>query len=160
MNDDAPEVTVGMHAFLDYSARAASAWFLGFLPFLEIYVAVPAAFGLGLDPISAVVWPVLGNVTPVFIIVFGYEQLMRFERVRRWLDGRRSARFERWINRYGAPFVLLVTPWIGVWAVAATAQALGMQRATLVGFSVVSITVYAIVIAVGLVVGFDLAWQD
>ena len=147
-------------AMLDYAARAASAWFLGFFPFFEIYVAVPAAFGLGLDPVSAVVWPVLGNVTPVFLIVLGYEQLMRVERLRGWLQGRRSARFERWIDRYGAPFVLLVTPWIGVWAVAATAQALGMQRAALVGYSVVSISVYATLIAVGIVFGFDLAHRD
>jgi uncharacterized membrane protein len=157
MHDDAPEVTMGTFSFFDYSARAASAWFLGFFPFFEIYVAVPAAFGLGLDPVSAVVWPVLGNVTPVFLIVLGYERLMRIERVRRWLDGRRSARFERWIDRYGAPFVLLVTPWIGVWAVAATAQALGMRRAILMSFSIVSITVYAIVIAAGLAFGFGMA---
>ncbi len=149
-----------MLALLDYAARAASAWFLGFFPFFEIYVAVPAAFAFGLDPVSAVVWPVLGNVTPVFLIVFAYEQLVRVERLRGWLQGRRSARFERWIERYGAPFVLLVTPWIGVWAVAATAQALGMQRATLVGFSVVSITAYAILIAVGIVFGFGLAGRD
>jgi len=149
-----------MLQLVDYAARAASAWFLGFFPFFEIYVAVPAAFALGLDPVSAVVWPVLGNVTPVFLIVFGYEQLLRVERLRGWLQGRRSARFERWIERYGAPFVLLVTPWIGVWAVAATAQALGMQRATLVGYSVVSIGVYAILIAVGIVFGFDLARPD
>ncbi len=160
MHDDASEVTVGMLPFLDYAARAASAWFLGFFPFFEIYVAVPAAVALGLDPVSAVVWPVLGNVTPVFLIVFGYDQLMRVERLRRWLHDRRSARFERWIDRYGAPFVLLATPWIGVWAVAATAQALGMQRGILVGFSVVSITVYAIVIAAGLALGFDLARGD
>ena len=149
-----------MLALLDYAARAASAWFLGFFPFFEIYVAVPAAFAFGLDPVSAVVWPVLGNVTPVFLIVFAYERLMRVERLRGWLQGRRSARFERWIERYGAPFVLLVTPWIGVWAVAATAQALGMQRATLVGYSVVSITAYAILIAVGIVFGFGLAGRD
>ena len=47
-----------------------------------------------------------------------------------------------------------------MWAVAATAQALGMQRATLVGFSVVSITVYAIVIAAGLAFGLDLAGRN
>ncbi len=160
MKDDAPEVTVGMLSFFDYVARAASAWFLGFFPFFEIYVAVPAAFALGLDPLSAVVWPVLGNVTPVFLIVFGYERLMRVERVRRWLHDRRSVRFERWIDRYGAPFVLLATPWIGVWAVAATAQALGMQRGILVGFAVISITVYAIAIAAGLAFGFDLVRRD
>lgn len=150
-----------MLSFLsDYAARAASAWFLGFFPFFEIYVAVPAAFGLGLDPLSAVVWPVLGNVTPVFLIVYGYEQLMRIERLGRWLRERRSVRLERWVDRYGIAFVLLVTPWVGVWAVAATARALGMERATLVGFSVLSITIYAIVIAAGISFGVDLVRRD
>ncbi len=129
---------------------------MGFFPFFEIYVAVPAAFALGLDAVSAVVWPVLGNVTPVFLIVFGYEQLMRIEGVRRWLQGRRSERFERWIGRYGAPFVLLVTPWIGVWAVAVTAMALGMNRTTLWVYASVSITAYAIAIAAAITFGFGL----
>lgn len=145
-----------MSIFVDYAARAATAWFLWFFPFFEIYVAIPAAFALGLDPVSAVVWPVLGNVAPILLIAFAYEQLMRIERVRRWLQGRRSERFEAWINHYGAPFVLLVTPWIGVWAVAATARALGMNRANLMLYSSVSITVYAIVIGAGIVVGFGI----
>jgi uncharacterized membrane protein len=140
---------------LDYAARAASAWFLGFFPFFEIYVAVPAAFALGLDPVSAVVWPVLGNVTPVLVIVFGYEWLLRSERVRRWLETRRSRRLERWVDRYGPPFVVLVTPWIGVWAVAVTARALGMRRAPLVAYSAISITLYALFIATGLLIGFE-----
>jgi uncharacterized membrane protein len=145
-----------MSIFVDYAARAATAWFLGFFPFFEIYVAIPAAFALGLDPVSAVLWPVLGNVAPIILIAFAHEQLKRIERVRRWLQGRRSERFETWINRYGAPFVLLVTPWIGVWAVAATARALGMNRATLMLYTSVSITVYAIVIGAGIVVGFGI----
>ncbi|MEX2503106.1 MAG: small multi-drug export protein [Trueperaceae bacterium] len=145
-----------MPAALDYLARASSAWLLGFFPFLEIYAAVPAAFALGLDPVSAVVWPVLGNVAPVLLIVFAYERLLRIERLRSWLLGRRSARFERWTRRYGGWFVLLVTPWIGVWAVAATAMALGMPRGPLLAYSVLSIVLYAVLIAVGIVIGFDL----
>jgi prolipoprotein diacylglyceryltransferase len=35
-----------------------------------------------------------------------------------------------------------------------------MQRATLVGYSLVSISVYAILIAVGIVFGFELARRD
>jgi uncharacterized membrane protein len=146
-----------MPLFIDYPVRAASAWFLGFFPFFEIYVAVPAAFGLGLDPVSAVVWPVLGNVTPLFVIAYGYERLTRIDRVRRWLQGRRSARLERWVDSYGAPFVLLVTPWIGVWAVAATAKALGMRQAALAAYSAISITAYALVIAAAIALGVDWA---
>ncbi len=141
---------------LDYLAKAASAWFLGFFPFFEIYVAVPAALALGLDYASAVIWPVLGNFTPVLLIVFGYRQLMRIERVKRWLGGRTSPRFEELVNRYGAPFILLITPWIGVWLVAATARALGMARRPLLIYSFISIALYAVLIAAGIGLGFEM----
>lgn len=132
-----------MSSVFDCTARAASAWFLGLFLFFGIYIVVQAAFGLNLEPVSATVWPVPGDVTPVLFIVFGYEQL-------RWLHGRRSQRFEAWINCYGAPVVLLVTPRIGVWAVAATAKALGTNRVALVVSSFVSITVCAIAIGAGI----------
>lgn len=141
---------------LEYVSRAATAWFLGFFPFFEIYVAVPASIALGLDYVSAVVWSVLGNYTPVLLIVFGYEQLLRVERVKRWLEGRRSERFEVLINRYGTPFILLVTPWIGVWVVATTARLLGMNRSALLIYSLLSICAYAVVIAAGIAFGIDL----
>lgn len=142
---------------LDYLGKAATAWFLGFFPFFEIYVAVPAAIALGLDYVSAVVWPVLGNFTPVLLIVFAYSQLLRVGRVRRWLEGRTSERFERLINRYGAPFILLITPWIGVWLVAATARALGMARRPLLIYSFISIALYAVLIAAGIGFGVEMA---
>ena len=141
----------------DYLLRAASAWFLGFFPFLEIYAAVPAAFALGLDPVSAVTWPVLGNVAPVFLIAFAYERLLRIERLGRWLEGRRSERFERWTRRYGPPLVAVITPWIGVWAVAATAMALGMRKGPLAAYATLGIVVYAVAIGTAIVIGFDLA---
>lgn len=142
---------------MDYLGKAATAWFLGFFPFFEIYVAVPAAIALGLDYVSAVVWSVLGNFTPVLLIVFAYNQLLRIGRVKRWLEGRSSARFERLVNRYGAPFILLITPWIGVWLVAATARALGMARRPLLIYSFVSIALYATVIAAGIGFGLEVA---
>lgn len=40
---------------LEYLARAAAAWFVGFFPLAEIYVAVPAAMAAGLDDVSVVV---------------------------------------------------------------------------------------------------------
>jgi len=43
---------------MDYAWRAATAWFLGFAPVAEIYVAVPAALAMGLDPVSVVAWAV------------------------------------------------------------------------------------------------------
>lgn len=135
---------------IEYLSKAGLAWFMGFFPFFEIYVAVPASMALGLDYTSAAFWAIVGNFCPVVLIVFGYERLMRIERVHDWMTRRRSERFEALVNRYGAWFILLITPWIGVWVVAATAQLLGMKRSTLLVYSFISIAVYGTVLALGI----------
>lgn len=141
---------------LEYLSKAGVAWFMGFFPLIEIYAAVPAAIALGLDHISAASWAVAGNYTPVLLIVFGYERLMRIEKLRNWLESRISARFETMVNRYGAWFILLVTPWVGVWIVAATAQFFGMKRSPLLFYSFISVALYGFLIALGVNKGIAL----
>lgn len=141
---------------IEYIGKAAVAWLIGFAPFLEIYLAVPAALAAGLDYFSAVFWPVLGNFAPVLLISFVHDRLMRIERVNSWLTGKRSERFQKAINRYGGPGIILITPWVGIWVVAATAQALGMKRSVLLGFSLASIVLWAVVIAVLFALGIEL----
>ena len=145
---------------IEYIGKAALAWVIGFAPFLEIYLAVPAAIASGLDYFSAVLWSVLGNFTPVLLIAFIHDRLMRFERVERWLTGKRSQRFQRWLDRYGGWAIILITPWVGIWVVAATAQALGMKRGVLIGFSLASIVLYAVLIAVAVAFGIEALTAD
>ncbi|NJL93240.1 MAG: small multi-drug export protein [Anaerolineae bacterium] len=129
---------------LEYLSRALSVWFLGFFPLAEIYVAVTAAVGLGLDDFSILFWAVLGNFTPVLLIVFGYDSLLRVPRLRAWLGKLSGAKTRARINRYGVWFVLLVTPWVGVWAMTVTAKVVGMQTQRLLVASLTSITFYAL----------------
>ncbi len=131
---------------LDYIVKAAAAWFLGFFPFFEIYAAVPAAIAMGLDYASAVVWTVLGNYLPVPLIVVGYRQLLKLKRIGPWLESLASPRAKGLLDGYGPYFILLATPWIGVWAVAVTAMALGIERKLLL-FSFISISLYAVALA-------------
>lgn len=140
---------------IEYIGKAALAWLVGFAPFLEIYLAVPAAIASGLDYFSAVLWPVLGNFTPVLLIAFVHDRLMKVERVKRWLTGKRSERFQRWLDRYGGWAIILITPWVGIWVVAATAQVLGMKRGVLIGFSLASIVLYAVLIAAAVALGIE-----
>ncbi len=117
---------------LDYVVRAATAWFLGFFPYFEIYVTVPAAIALRLDYFSAVFWSSLGNFAAVPVILIFYKQLMRINRLRNWLEKRTaSERYRKNLDRYGVPFVLLMTPIVGVWVMAAMAKAAGMNEAKL-----------------------------
>lgn len=140
---------------IEYIGKAAVAWFVGFFPFLEIYLAVPAAIAAGLDYFSAVFWSVLGNFTPVLLIIFAHDRLMRIERLKSWLTGRRSERFQRAVDKYGGWAIILITPWVGIWVVAATAQALGMSRNVLIWFSLASIVLYAVLIAVAVALGIE-----
>ena len=78
-----------------YVIKAATAWFIGFVPFFGIYVAVPAAIALELDYVSAIVWASLGNFTPVLLVVFAFERLRRLPRLGPWLETRSSERFQR-----------------------------------------------------------------
>lgn len=144
---------------LTYGWKAALAWFVGFFPLAEIYVAVPAAFATGLDPFSAVFWSVLGNYTPVLLIHCGYDQLMRIVWVQRWITGLVSDKLQASIARYGFWFVLIITPWAGVWVTVATAKFLRMPSAILLIATLLSIGITAIIIAVLLSLGIDIVTE-
>jgi uncharacterized membrane protein len=144
----------------DYAVKAAIAWFLGFFPFFEIYVAVPAAIAMGLDYSSAVLWTVLGNFLPVPLIVFFYGQLLRQRRIGPWLQKLASPRAKGLLDRYGPWFILLATPWIGVWAVAVTAMALGIDQRKLLLFSLISISLYAVALAGLIAIGIQVVQPE
>jgi uncharacterized membrane protein len=135
-------------------AQAATAWFLGFFPLAEILIAVPAVLALGMPPVSAVGWTVLGNLTPVVGLVAADAWLRRSPRITSWLDQRRSPRIERLLNRHGPWVLFWGTPWAGVWAVTVTGIALGMSRKRLVLWSSLSVLVHAVVLAGGILWGW------
>jgi uncharacterized membrane protein len=138
-----------------YLIGAATAWLAGFLPFFGLYVAIPAAVALGLDYASATLWAALGNFTPVLLIVLAFERLRRLPRLGPWLQARTSERFRALADRYGMWLVLVVTPFVGVWALAVTSLGLGMDRYRLAVFSGLSIALYALAIAAGLALGLE-----
>lgn len=128
----------------EYLLKAAGTWFMGFFPLAEIYIAIPAGMAIGLDDLSVIFWAVFGNFTPVLLIHYGYEQLIRIERVRAWFARLVTERVKARVNRYGAAVVLVLTPWVGVWGMALTAKALQMHAGRFALSAFVSITVYAI----------------
>jgi uncharacterized membrane protein len=140
---------------INYVAAAALAWFIGFAPLFEIYVAIPVALAAGLDPVSATVWSALGNIVPLFVIDLGYERLRRIERVDRWLAKMRRERVERWLDRYGVVLVFIATPLLGVWTMALAAKGLGMASRPFLIASVVSVFVYAALITTAILLGID-----
>ncbi len=61
--------------------------FISMMPFVELRLSIPVAIGLyGMDPVSAFIISVIGNLIPIpFILLF-------LGRVEKWL----SNRYERW----------------------------------------------------------------
>lgn len=141
---------------LTYLTKAGSAWFMGFFPLFEIYVAVPAAIALQLDYTSAVVWSVLGNFSVVPLLILFSTQPRRIGAVDRWMSSRNMERWAPSFNRYGSLFVLLMTPILGVWFMTPLAQAMGMKPTRLMISALLSISVYAVVIASSIALG--LGW--
>jgi uncharacterized membrane protein len=141
---------------MEYIAKAWSVWLLGFVPFAEIYVAVPAGLALGLDPVSTVFWSVAGNFAPVPLLHFGYERLARIPRAAVWLDRLASEDRRRRLERSGFWFVAVLTPWIGVWVVAASARALGLPGRALLASTLLGIAVYAVAVAAVIMAGVSL----
>ncbi len=144
-----------MEQWTQYLAAAGIAWFTGFFPMAEIYVAIPAAFGAGLDPLSVLFWTVLGNYTPVLIIHFGYERLRQFERVQRWEAKLISEKVKTRINQYGLLFVLVATPWIGVWVMTFTAKLLNMNSYHFLMGTFASLVSYAIILVACIQIGIN-----
>ncbi|QDZ39636.1 small multi-drug export protein [Euhalothece natronophila Z-M001] len=143
----------------EYLGKAINAWFLGFFPYFEIYLAIPIAIAMGLDYISAVFWSAFGNFTAVPLIIFFYQQLMRIGWLNRWLhkiEKRSLNKFGRSLNRYGPWFVLAMTPIVGVWVVAVIARAVGMNSRVIIFSTLGSIILYAIVIAQLVALGVDI----
>lgn len=132
----------------NYIWLAASAWFMGFFPMLEIYVAIPAAVLMGLDPVSSVLWAGLGNFSPIPFIAFFHSLLLKVKRIKKWLDKLSNTKYKNRIETHGALVVLLLTPLIGSWAVGVIANGLGMNKTKLFISSGVSILIYGIIIAI------------
>ena len=145
---------------LEYTSKAATTWFLGFFPYVEIYVAVPSGILLGLDYISAVFWSVLGNFTPIPLLLFFYQEISRipwFKRQIENLSKRGGKRIKRSMDRYGIGFILILTPIFGSWLIAIVVPATGMNPVKLMFSSFFSITFYAVLIAIAIY--FGISWS-
>ncbi|MGF1584657.1 MAG: small multi-drug export protein [Bacteroidales bacterium] len=139
----------------EYFIKAASVWFIGFFPLAEIYVAIPAGLGLGLDVWSVVVWSVSGNYLPAILISAMYDKLTRYPGINRWLTKFTSEKTRARMERNGIWTTLLLTPWLGVWVMAVTVKFFGMQTRPFLWASFISILVYALVLAGLISWGFE-----
>jgi uncharacterized membrane protein len=140
---------------LDYAWKAATVWTVGFVPLTELYIAVPTGMALGLDPVSAVLWTVLGNYAPVLLIHWAYERLRRMPQLAAWFDRLASRRWRERIETGGPLAIILLTPLAGVWATAVTMKALRIDSNGFLLWSFVSVVGFSALTAVLVGLGVD-----
>ena len=114
-------------------------------PWGEELIAIPLGIGLGLStPVVAVI-ALFSNYIPALIISilfkFGQNSPLLF----RWLGKLRRERVKRILDRYGLIGVILVTPWLGVYATVTTLEILEMNRKRLQLAVITSLILYAVI---------------
>lgn len=89
-------------------------------PWIEILIVIPFGIGVGLNPVLVGLFAFLGNITPIYLIVAGFERLNTWWARRRgkflvnpsdetWETGRR-ARAMNILRKYGVPGMAFVGP--------------------------------------------------
>ncbi|MBD2261201.1 small multi-drug export protein [Pseudanabaena sp. FACHB-2040] len=143
---------------IEYVTKALTTWSVGFSPYAEVYAAVAAGMALGLDAVSAVFWGVLGNFVPIPLLLWGYDRLMQVPQLRAWLSRlqkRGGQRVREPFKRYGAWFLIPMTPLLGSWTVAIVGPLTGIAPRQLLVFSLVSITLYGVATAIAITTGIS-----
>ncbi|CAM3669997.1 MULTISPECIES: small multi-drug export protein [Paenibacillus] len=133
---------------LNYIWLAAIAWFMGFFPMLEIFIAVPAAKGLGLDIVSSVFWCWLGNFFVIPFISYSYDWLTKFDKVKTYFMKLASSNACKKLNNGGFALVLIATPLLGSWGIGVAGKMIGMDRKRLFLASAIGIAIYGTIVGI------------
>ncbi|GLO64571.1 small multi-drug export protein [Oceanobacillus kimchii] len=141
---------------MEYIVLAATAWFMGFFPLFEIYLAIPVSMGLGLDMVSSIVWAWFGNFFAIPFIAYSYDWLTKFERIQRYFHKLTHSKTSQRLNKGGFMIVLIGTPLFGSWAIGVVGKVIGMDKKRLFLSSAISIGIYGILIGVLTKLGIDL----
>jgi uncharacterized membrane protein len=140
---------------IKYIGAAFSTWFVGFFPYFEIYIAVPAGFAAGLNWFDAFFWASLGNWMVIPFVDICYEWLMKFKFMKKITEKSLNGKWQDRIEKHGAWFILLLTPLAGVWTIVVIAKALKFNRAKLLIYSATSVWVTGLIIAILIINGIE-----
>ena len=109
---------------------------LSALPVTELRATIPFALGLGMKPLTAFTYAIIGNFLPVIPLLLGlplgiriFEQFFLTRRFVKWVLDRTLAKSER-LQRFGAVgllmFVAVPLPGTGVWTGSLAALLIGV----------------------------------
>ena len=101
-------------------------------PVGELLVSIPIGFSLKLSPPLVALIAVVFNFLPALAIALVFSRAERSRGPLRWLTHFRRERVARVVGRFGLPGVVIAIPWLGVWAVTVTLEAVGVLGTVLV----------------------------
>lgn len=140
---------------IEYMSKFMIVWAVAFLPVSELFIAIPTGFALGLDSTSILVSTITGNILPILLIHFGFQQMMRIESVQRWLMRLATPKVQGLATRYGLWLILVGTPLVGVWAIGITAELTAINRRNVFLTALVSICIYSLGVTFAAVYGVE-----
>ncbi|RKD97743.1 small multi-drug export protein [Halopiger aswanensis] len=133
---------------------------LTMIPAIEPFLVIPAAIGLGLDPVLTGLAAFAGSVTVVSAIVLAQRRLLAWWSRRFGGEpGDSSDRYDRarrlW-NRYGLPGLAFAGPILaGIHLTALLAATAGSNGRTAIGWLTVGLGAWTVALVVGSVAGFS-----
>lgn len=133
---------------LNYIALAATAWLMGFFPCFEIYLAVPAAVGLGLDVFSSVFWSWFGSFFVIPFVAYSYMWLTKVNKINKYFIKMANSNAGKKLNRGGFFFILIMTPIFGPWTIGVVGKIIGMDFKRLFLASGIGIAMYGTIIGI------------
>jgi len=141
---------------IKYIGAALSTWFVGFFPYFEIYIAIPAGFAAGLNWFDAFLWASLGNWMVIPFIDLFYQWLLRFNFMKKIIDRNQNEKWKKRIENHGVWFILFLTPLAGFWTIGVIAKALKYNRTKLWLYSAISVGVTGLIIALSIEFGISM----
>lgn len=146
--------------------------FIAMLPVSELRGAIPVAIGVyDFEPAKAAVLAVIGNMIPVFLLLWFLPKFAKIlmersrtaERFLGWLFERTRRKTERQIKKYGiialALFVAIPLPLTGAWTGAVAAFLFGISYWKAIAAIFVGVLIAAAAVTLGTIGALRIVWR-
>jgi len=113
---------------MGYGVKALITFSIAFFPYLGLYIAIPAAFVMGMDAVSALFWSVCGYFAAVPFVDLFIEKLMTFSRFRNLVEKSQKSRISLYYRSRADWTLAFLGPVIGIWVAPLIGRLAGLKR--------------------------------
>ncbi len=113
-------------------------------PWGEELVAIPVGIIFKLNPGIILFISVIGNIIPVLAIAYMHSIANRHPAISSWLGKIKTERGAEFLNKYGAPGLIVIAPLIGVYSATLITIMMGMDKRQVVLAQIISVIIYGL----------------